>query len=167
MKTVVKFGLISCAAIVVLFAFEFITLGNANYSIKEIFGYASIFIALAFVFFGVKSYRNRECEGRISFFKALFVGLLITLFPSVMFGIYNVVYVEYLDPGFMQNYQDGMIEQLKSEFSGDELAAKITETKQMGELFAKPLFNFALMAITVFLPGVIISVITAVTLRKS
>ena len=113
MKTVLKFGGYSCLTIVVLFAISYFFLRNMSLGAQEIFGYLSILVSLGFVFFGVKSYRNVECDGKISFFKAFGVGVLVTLFPAVLFGAYNVIYAEYIDPDMAANYYQVMIDQAK------------------------------------------------------
>ena len=167
MKTILKFGGYSCLAIVLLFAISYFFLSSLSLGVQEIYGYLSILVSLAFVFFGVKAYRNLECNGKISFFKALGVGLLVTLFPSVLFGAYNVIYVEYIDPDMAANYYQVMIDQAKLDYSGSELAEKIAEMKRMKEMFSSPFMNFLLMASTVFFVGVVVSVISAVALRKN
>lgn len=166
MKTILKFGGYSCLAIVLLFAISYFFLSSLSLGVQELYGYLSILVSLAFVFFGVKSYRNLECNGKISFFKALGVGLLVTLFPSVLFGAYNVIYTEYIDPEFTANYYQAMADQAKLDFSGSELKTKLEEMNEMRKTFSTPFMNFILMSLTVFFVGVVVSVISAVALRK-
>lgn len=167
MKTILKYSAYASLLMAILFGLDNVIFSDTNYSGREVYGYLSILIALSFIFFGVKAYRNIECEGSISFFKALFVGLLISVLPAILFGIYNVIYMEYIDPGFAESYYQSTIDQMKIDYSGEELGNKLAEMESSKELFMSPMFNFFLMTLTVFLVGVLVTVISAVSLRKS
>lgn len=149
-----------------LFAFDMIIFSDPDQSGREIYGYLSILVALSFIFFGVRAYRNLECEGKITFFKGFGVGLLIALLPSILFGAYNVVYMLYIEPDFAEAYYQSAVAQMHIDYSGAELATQLAEMEANKELFMSPVFNFFLMAITVFLIGIVVSVISAIALRK-
>lgn len=166
MKSIVKFSGYSALAMFVLFAFSYFFLSGLSFTAQEVFGYLSILVSLSFVFFGVRSYRNNEKQGSISFFKALGIGLVITLVPSILFGVYNVIYVEYIDPGSVDAYYAAMIEQTKLDYTGEALTAKLAEMEEMKTSFSSPWFGFIIMFLTVFLIGIVVSVISAVALRK-
>jgi hypothetical protein len=165
-STVYKFGLISAGTILTLFFFSFLFLENLSFAIQEIWGYISIFIALSFVFFGVKSYRDSLPNQEISFGKALGVGLLIVLFPAIIFGIFNVIYITYLNPDFTEQYYATMIADISTQYSGAELTTQIAEMEGMKEMASSGIFTFFLMTFTVLILGLIVSLITAVTLRN-
>ena len=166
-STVLKFGIISSVTILVLFFISFLFLENLSFTVQEIWGYLSIFIALSFVFFGVKSYRDSLPNKAISFWRALGTGLLIVLFPAIIFGIFNVIYITYLNPDFTEQYYAAMVADMSTQYSGSELSAKLAEMESMKELATSGLFNFFLMTFTVLILGIIVSLITAVTLRSS
>ena len=73
-KFILKYGLYSAALIIGLFSISFMTMDTIGMAAQEIFGYLSIFLALVFVFFGVKAYRDKERSGSIKFGRALGVG---------------------------------------------------------------------------------------------
>ncbi len=164
--TVLKYGSYSGIAILVLFTISFLFLTDLSFGMQEVFGYLSIFIALAFVFFGIKSYRDEQPEGKLSFGKAFGLGILIVLVPSIIFGAFNVFYVVYLNPEFYDQYYGQMITDLSTQYSGAELTVKITELEDMKDMASSNLFTFILMFLTVFLLGFIVSLISAMTLRK-
>jgi len=166
MKTIFKYGLISALSLTIISALLYFVSKDMDFAAQEVVGYLSIFIALSFVFFGVKAYRDKEKGGQITFFKAFGVGLLITIFPSLVFGLYNAIYVLYLDPGFADAYAAAEIVKAQEMFSGAELTAKIEEIEAMKEFAASPVLGSLLMFFTVFLIGIVVSVITAVALRK-
>lgn len=150
-----------------LFALDMVIFSQPDQSGREVYGYLSILISLSFVFFGIRAYRNIECQGSITFFKALGIGVLITLLPAILFGVYNVIYMEVIEPDFADQYFQAAVEQIKLDYSGAELDAKLEEMSANKALFMSPVFNFFLMSITVFLIGVVVSVISAVTLKKA
>ncbi len=165
-NTVLRYGIWSALSIFILFLISSLLLKNLDFDTQEIYGYASIIVSLLFVFFGIKHFRDKENNGLLSFGKGLIIGLLITLFASVAFGLYNVIYVEYIDPNFMTEYYNHSVEQISKTLSGEELQAKLKKMKEEKELFAKPIMNFSLMFLTVFMIGLIISLISSLVLSK-
>lgn len=166
-KTVLKFGLYGGLLIITLFLCSYSFMDSISYSMQEVFGYLSMFIALIFVFFGIKSYRDKENGGKISFGKALGLGILITLIPALAFGIFDAIYVTYIYPEFFDNYYAMSLEQLSNAYTGEELAAKIAEMDAMMVYAKNPLFTFGLMFFTVFILGFIVSLISSMILRRS
>jgi hypothetical protein len=166
-KTVFKFGGLSALSLVVLFTISTLLLTDLSFGVQEVYGYLSILIAVAFAFFGIKSYRDNELNGKISFGRALSTGMLISLIPAIAFGAFNVIYILYINPEFVEVYYAQEIANVKNEFSGAELASKIAEMEDMKEMASSPAFNFILMTSTVLIMGFIVSLISAVTLRRS
>ncbi len=171
-KVILVFGAIS-GIIVTIFSFIIMSLCNSdiiNFNNGDYFGYTAIIVALSMVFFGVKSYRDNYLRGAIKFGKALIVGLLISLFASVVWaGVSEVHYQiapETFDT-FMTKYFDYQVEKIKtSGATPDEIDAKIKEVNEMSEMHKNPLYNF-LMTIAIFMPlGLIVSLISAAILRK-
>lgn len=165
-KITLKFGLYSAITIVVLFSINLFTpLAELDMGTQEILGYLAMFIALIFVFFGIKSYRDQHNNGFITFGKGFKLGFLITLIPATVFGIFDVIYI-LMNPGFFLDYREAYVADLEKKFSGAELAAQIKEMDEMMVLAANPAFNFFLMFATVLILGVIVSLISAFILRK-
>ena len=165
-NTVLKYGIWSALSIFVLFLISSLLLKDLDLNTQEIYGYVSIVVSLLFVFFGIKHFRDQENHGLLSFGKGLLIGLLISLFASITFGAYNVVFVEYIDPNFMTEYYNHSVEQVSKTLSGAELQAKIKQMQDEKEMFANPLMNFSLMFFTVFMIGVIISLISSLILQN-
>ncbi|GGG41476.1 hypothetical protein GCM10011414_08750 [Croceivirga lutea] len=165
-KTVLKYGLYGAVCISILFMLSWYVLDNLSFATQEVLGYASMVIALLFVFFGIKEYRDKENNGKISFRTALTIGLLISVITAVCFGILDVIYTEVLNPNFMETYYKDSVEQLRQALPPEEFESKLTELESQKELFTNPLFSFGLMAMTVFLIGFIISLISALVLQR-
>lgn len=165
-NTVIRYGLWSVFSIFALFTISWLLLKDLSYDTQEVYGYASIVASLLFVFFGIKHFRDKENQGILNFGKGLLVGILITLFASVAFGLYNVIYVEYLDPNFMTDYYNRSVEQVSKTLSGAELQEKLKEMESQKVMFSNPIMNFLLMAFTVFFIGLIISIISSLILQR-
>lgn len=165
-STVIKYGVRSAIAISILFLLA-LTLGkNLDYGLQEVIGYASMVLSLLFVFFGIKHFRDNENDGVVSFGKALIIGILITLFAALAFGIIDLIYIKYINPEFTAEYYARSIEQFKSSLTGAELEAKLVEMESQKKLFMNPFFSFLLMSFTVFLVGLIISLISSLILQR-
>ncbi len=167
-KTVLKFGLYSSLVILGLFSINlFTSISSLDMATQEIVGYLSMFIALIFVFFGIKSYRDNVGNGNLTFKRGLGLGVLISLIPSALFGIFDVIYITMIDPEFFQRYRDSYVADLETKFQGAELTAQVEEIDQMMTMAANPLFDFFLMFMTVFVLGFIVTLISAFILRRS
>ncbi len=165
-KTVFRFGLYGSITICILFLISWFVLDDLPYFSQEVLGYISMVLSLGFVFFGIKQYRDKENDGKISFKKALLIGILISLITALAFGILDVFYTEVLNPEFMTEYYNHSVETLKASLPADEFEAKLAEMESQKELFSNPLFSFALMAMTVFVIGFIISLLSALVLQR-
>ncbi len=165
-QTVIRYGLYSAATISVLFLGTWLLLQNVDYGLQEVLGYLSIVLSLLFVFFGIKHYRDHENQGKLTFGKALLVGMLISLITALAFGILDVVYAKYINPDFFQEYMGYMQEQLAEEYSGEALEQQVKELKASMEGFQNPVISFLVMSSTVLIIGFIISLLSAVFLQR-
>ncbi len=165
-KTVIRFGLYGALTICVLFLLAWFLADGLSYSNQELIGYASMVIALSFVFFGIKHYRDTENQGSISFKKGLLVGIAISFITALAFGILDVIYVEFLNPGFMEDYYQHSLEQMQDTLSAEDFELKKVEMEAQKELFSNPFMTFILMGMTVFVIGFIISLISALILQR-
>lgn len=124
------------------------------YRTAEVIGYISIFISLSFVFFGIRAYREEKNGGVISFGKAFQVGLIITLFPSIAFGLYTIGLFLFQGDEMMEYYMKNMPESDRQQFEANP------------ELFSNPFFQGIIMFLTVFIIGLVISLISAWILKR-
>ncbi|AXT57627.1 DUF4199 domain-containing protein [Aquimarina sp. MMG015] len=165
-NTVVRYGIYGSITICILFTLA-LTLGkNLSYSLQEVIGYASMVVSLIFVYFGIKHYRDTENNGAVSFGKALIIGLLISLFAAIAFGLLDVIYIKYINPDFSAEYYGHIIEEMRTTLSEEEFKIKLSELETQKELFSSPLMNFLLMSATVLIIGFIISLISGLILQR-
>jgi hypothetical protein len=165
-KTVFRYGIISFVTIC--------TLGFINYlgSIKisnyngAIGGYISIVLSLIFVYVGIKQFRDKVNGGFVSYKQAFLVGILIVIFPSLANGIYDVIYVKFIDPGFMDKYYDQAIQHMKVELPPDQFRVKLKSLESERAMLKNLYLQFIMMFLTVFLIGVIVTALSSLVLYK-
>jgi hypothetical protein len=129
-------------------------------------GYLGMLISFALIFVAIKSYRDKQNNGIISFGKALGMGLLISLIASTLYVItWAIVYQNFL-PDYMDKYCAAMIEEAKASLSGSALQAEIDEINKAKEMYATPL-GFTLFTYAEILPvGILVSLIAALVLKR-
>lgn len=165
-KTVVKFGAYGAITICVLFLISWFALDGLSLSVQEVLGYVSIVLSLSFVYFGIKQYRDTENAGKVSFKDALIIGILITLITALVFGLLDVFYTEVLNPDFMDEYYENAADNLRASLPSDQLEAQLARLEAEREQFSNPLISFTFMALTVFIIGFIISLLSSLILHR-
>lgn len=166
-KTVLIFGLISGA---VAAALMFITLPFADrigFERGMLVGYTTIILSFLLVFFGIRSYRENICGGAISFRRAFSVGILITLISCICYVIaWEILYYNFM-PDFADKYAAHVLEKAKAAgASAAAIQAQLDEVKKLKQILDNPFKNAAVTFIEPFPVGLIITLISALILRK-
>ncbi|RYD94383.1 MAG: DUF4199 domain-containing protein, partial [Sphingobacteriales bacterium] len=104
-KNVIVFGLISGLIVTGLMLFSVMACyDNPDFEGNMILGYLSMIIAFAFLFVGIKNYRDKINGGYITFGRAFVIGLYITLIASTVYVVgWLIAYYQYI-PDFMDKY---------------------------------------------------------------
>lgn len=165
-KTIVKYGAYGAVSICALFLISWFVLDELPLSTQEVLGYLSMILSLSFVFFGIKHFRDKQNEGKITFKTALQIGIFISLITAVVFGVLDIIYTEVLNPDFMDSYYTETLQNLEQTLSPGEFNQKKAEMESQKELFANPVMAFLFMALTVFVIGFIISLLSALILQR-
>lgn len=167
-STVFRYGLYASLLILGLSAFSlFILAKSADYSTQEIAGYLTIALSMIFVYFGIRHYRDKVNGGVLRFGEGLKLGILIALIPSICFGLFDILYTQVINPDWSAEYYKHYTDQIRASTPADQVQAKLDKLDKQRELFSSPAMEFLLMFLTVFVIGVIASVISALTLRRS
>ncbi len=165
-KNVLVFGIISGLVISIFMSISMISMSKnpqADHGVNSmLIGYLSMLIAFSLIFVAVKTYRDKQKGGVISFGTAFKMGLLIALIGSTIYVItWALVYNLYL-PDFMNQYADAMIKNAKPE----ELQKITEQAQQYKEMYKNPLY-FTFFTYMEILPvGLIVSLITAFILKR-
>ena len=94
-KIVLTFGLIAGAILSAMMSIALLFQDQIGFDKGAIFGYTSMVVAFLMVFFGVRAYRDNVAGGKVTFGRALKVGLLImavavlliTYVPQMSIGV--------------------------------------------------------------------------------
>lgn len=167
-KTILRYGLAASLVILVLAAINlFVVAKIADYTIQEVAGYLTITLSMIFVFFGIRHYRDRYNNGLLTFGEGLKTGFLITLLPSLCFGLFDLLYTEILNPSWKDDYYRHYAEKLRASLPADQLDAELGKLASQRQLFDQPLMLFGLMFLTVFIIGMIVTIIASLSLRRN
>ena len=166
-KIIVTFGLIS-GAISSLMMIALVTFGGRiGFDRGAIIGNTSIVLSFLMVFFGIRTYRDNIGNGQISFLKALAVGLSITLISCIFYVVtWEVIYYNFI-PGFWDAYGAHLVEKLTASGANPAaIQAKLEQVRKYKELYKNPLFNAVFTFIDPFPIGLVITLISALALRR-
>lgn len=162
-KTVLTFGLI-CGAIMTAMMWATLPFIDkiASLSAAMVIGYTTIVLSFMLVFFGIRSYRENVGGGTITFGRAFAVGILIALISSALYVItWETIYFGV--PGFADKFDAMYVAQLKSSGRSPEVIQ--SQIEQMKYL-KNPLISAALVFTEPFPIGLIITLVSALILRK-
>ncbi|MCU0341087.1 MAG: DUF4199 domain-containing protein [Spirosomaceae bacterium] len=169
-KVVLKFGLIAGAImggtmLVSMLVYRWQDWGDSAFEYGAYFGYASMLLALLFVYLGIKSYR--EQYGHLSFGKGLQVGLLVTAVACVCYALVWLVCYYNIYPTFMEDYNAYHLKQLqKANLSPTEMAEEIAAMKDFAQLYKNPLINFGITLMEPLPVGLLVSLVSAWVLKS-
>lgn len=167
-KNILIFGLISGTIVSVFMGVSMVLCYNKNnYSGSMVLGYTMMLLAFAFVFVGIKNYRDKFNGGLISFGEAFKVGSLIALVASTMYVItWLIVYYNFI-PDFMDKYSAHIINEAKAaKVSQADLDKQIAQMDSMKKIYKTPL-GVILMTYLEILPlGLIVALISSLILKK-
>lgn len=167
-KNILIFGLISGIIVSVFMGVSMILCYNKNsYSGSMVLGYTMMLLAFAFVFVGIKNYRDKFNGGLISFGSAFKIGGLIALIASTMYVItWLIVYYNFI-PDFMDKYSAHVIGEAKAaKVSQAELDKQIAQMNTFKEIYKNPL-GIILMTYLEILPlGLIVALVSSLILKK-
>lgn len=166
-KTVLTFGLISGAVMVVMMAAVMPFVDKIGFDKGEIIGYTTMVAAFLMVFFGIRSYRQNIGEGKITFGKAFAIGILITLIACVCYvAAWEIIYYKFM-PDFADKYAQHMIEKARaSGATAEAIQSQLQEMKKFKALYNNPFINAAI-SFTEPLPiGLIVTLISSLVLRR-
>ncbi len=167
-KVVLIFGLISgvIAGVLMWILMGAVNTDVVNFDNGMIWGYATMIIALSMVFFGVKSYRDNN-GGRITFFKGLQVGIMISLISAFCYAASWEIYYPKVGDEFMQKYTAYYLDKMRTGGASDaEIENARVESEKFMELYRNFFVRFGFSLIEILPVGVIVSLVSAALLRK-
>lgn len=141
--------------------------GVINMDNGMLVGYTTMVIALSLIFFGVKSYRDQQLKGAITFGRALVLGLLITLVASILYAFSWEILYNTMAGDFMQTWTNHQVEKMIEEGATEQaVEAKKKEMADMSLMYQNPIIRFGFTLTEILPVGVLISLVCAALLRK-
>jgi len=166
-RTVLRFGLISGAVMSLLMLATLPFQDAIGFDKGALVGYTGMVLAFLVIYFGVRSYRDKEGGGAVGFGRAFVVGALIAVVSSACYvATWEVIYFA-LAPDFMQKYEAYALQKAKA--AGESEAAierKRAEMAEFARMYRNPLFNAAITFVEPLPVGLLIAAASAVTLRR-
>jgi Protein of unknown function (DUF4199) len=166
-KTVLTFGLIAGVIISVLMDGSLLLADKIGTSHSMALGYTIMVASFLLIYFGIRSYRDNELAGQISFGRAFACGILIALVTTVCYvATWEVLYFNFM-PHFMDGYFAAQIHKVQSSgLDPATIAARVAAIQRSAQLYQNPFVNMAYTFIEPFPVGLIITLVSAAVLRR-
>ncbi len=125
---------------------------------------AAILIYSLIGIFAIKTHRNEDLGGYITFGRAFFVSVIAMIIAGVLGALFNVLYVTVIDPGFI----DAVIEGMEEMFNNLGMDSDIAELQiaEVRDRFS-PATQLTTGILWGSLAGVVLSLIIAAIMKKS
>jgi amino acid transporter len=167
-KTIFKNGLIA-GAIVALFMIisTYLWKTDPDFKPTAVYGFTGMLIAFAFIFVGIKKYRDDENNGAISFGHAFKIGSLIALIASTCYVLaWLILYYNFI-PDFMDLYSKCVVDDAKAAGeTAQQIDAKLAEVNTMKEWYKNPIYVILLTFMEILPLGIVVATICSLILMR-
>jgi hypothetical protein len=166
-KSVLTFGLIAGAIISLLMGGSLLLADKIGSAHSMALGYTIMVASFLLIYFGIRSYRDNELGGQISFGRAFACGILITLVTTACYvAMWEVLYFNFM-PHFMDGYFAAQIHKVQSSgLDPATIAAQVAAIQRSAQLYQNPFVNMAYTFIEPSPVGLIITLVSAAILRR-
>lgn len=168
MHSIIRFGILFGLALVIGFYTSHLLLAATpdNFAISKIVGYSVMIISSLAVIMGIKDYKQQRAPAPLGFMGGLGVGLGVSLIAAHVFALYNWFYLVFINPKFTTTYLQYSEQKIYS--SGLEpivIEQQLADLDDYAELMSNNFTQSMLMFATVFVIGLLFSVVSALALR--
>jgi hypothetical protein len=166
-KVVLTFGLIAGVIISVLMDASLLLADKIGSGHSMALGYTIMVASFLLIYFGVRSYRDNNLGGQISFGRAFACGLLIALITTVCYvATWEVLYFNFM-PHFMDSYFAAQIHKVQAAgLDPATTAAQVAAIQRSQQLYQNPFVNMAYTFIEPLPVGLVITLVSAAVLRR-
>lgn len=165
-STIKRYGLYGFLSSLILFQIAFAIGKSLSYEVQEVLGYLTIAIALLFVYFAIKHYRDKENQGILTLRNGIFIGLSITFFVALGSAIADYIYVTLLYPDFVTDYSNHQLERLKATLPPGDFEIQRNEMLESIKTIGNPTVMAFVMFVTVAILGTIITLLSSFFLQN-
>jgi hypothetical protein len=171
-KTIIRYGLIAGAIIASLMVIstlilQSLDLKESQFDYSMYVGYSYIIASMSLIFFGIKSFRDTQNEGKITFGKGFLIGLGIMAIACIAYSLaWLVVYYNFL-PNFMDDYANYSINKMRADGSSQaEIDKSIVEMNSYKEMYKNPFSIFVITLIEPLPVGLFAALVSALILKR-
>jgi len=138
-----------------------------DFSGSMIVGFTVMILAFAFIFIGIKNYRDQFNNGTVTFGKAFSIGLYITLIASTMYVVVWLISFYGFIPDYMDKYTEHVINNAKANgVSKADLAKQVAEMQDYKDMYSSPIGVVLLTYLEILPVGLIITLLSALVLKR-
>ncbi|MGR3812200.1 DUF4199 domain-containing protein [Jiulongibacter sp. NS-SX5] len=166
-KSTLKYGLIGglIVSLVLAISTPFNIDTEASLGLSQTIGYASMIVALSFIYFGVRDLKNKEFHGDIGFKKALRSGVAMAVIISLMYTITWMI-ISGIYPEAVDGIADMYIDEINAkDITDSQKQEEIAEVNKMMENYENPIFKFGITLMEILPIGLLVALATAIILR--
>ena len=166
-KIVLTYGLISGLIISVLMGGSLLLADKIGSGHSMVLGYTIMVASFLLIYFGVRSYRDNNLVGQITFGRAFACGILISLITTVCYvAMWEILYFNFM-PHFMDSYFAAQIHKVQSSgLDPATTAAQVAAIQHSQQLYQNPFVNMAYTFIEPLPVGILITLVSAAILRR-
>lgn len=167
-KNILVSGLIGGAFLSIVLVYSiYLCYTREDFEGNMALGFASMILAFSLIFIAVKNYRDKHNGGVVTFGKAFMIGLYISLIASSMYVITWLIDYYLFVPDFMDKFTEHTMKAATAK--GATTAELAKETEKMNwykDMYKSPVMVVLLTYMEVFPIGLIISLISALILKR-
>lgn len=162
-RVVVVYGAI--AGIIAAANIGLIALGHHG---SLLVGYLILFVALSFVFFGVKKYRDEHLGGTIRFATALGIGAAISAIACTVYVLTWEAYLYATDYRFMEEFMASTLEAQRAAGASDaQLAQMERDMSDFAVTYSEPAYRLLFTLAEIVPVAILVTLLSAFLLRNS
>lgn len=128
-----------------------------------IVGLIGIIITIGIVVYAIRSHRDNELGGHISLGRAFLVGLIASVVATLIGTIFNYVYMNFIDPSYIDTVIEGM-EEMMASFNLPEEALETMAEETRASLAPGKMFTTGLLSAAAV--GAVLSLICGAIMKK-
>ena len=167
-KIIITYGVVAGLIVALMLAYSaYFCYSDPDFKPNAIFGFGTMLVAFAFIFFGIKNFRDKHNHGFISFGKAFKIGFFIALIASTFYVLTWLIEYYTFYPDFMDKYAASTLKQAHENGStASEIAATTIQINNYKEWYKNPMLVILLTYMEIFPMGLVVSAISALILKK-
>ncbi len=139
-----------------------LTTGGLGFVAQMVSSLLVLVIAVALIVFPVKHHRDKELGGYITIGRVIMIGFVVTAISMAISMAFNYIYMNFIDPGYIDSVLVSMEEMLESMVPEDQLEQALIDARARLE----PASMAQTGVITTLVIGIIVSAIVGLIMKK-